>query len=59
MNSFKMPMSISYLYADKLYLFLVYTLVYLLMEQNIVLGSICQLLFVFGHAEFLRVTLSA
>jgi hypothetical protein len=58
-SSYKMPINITYLYANKLYLFLVYTLIYLLMEQSIVLGSLCQLLVVFGHAHFLKTTLKA
>lgn len=49
----EMPLHIAYIYANKLYLFACYIILFIMMESNTIVGGLLNMLFVFGHAQFL------
>ena len=53
----KLPAQLAYIYADKLYLFICYSITFYVMDQDFKLGIILLIPLLFGHAHFLTATL--
>jgi hypothetical protein len=53
-----LPLHIANIYANKLYLFTCYVIIFFMMEFNIYIGTLLNLLFIFGHTQFLSVVIT-
>jgi hypothetical protein len=51
----ELPSQVAFIFANKLYLFICYSIVFIVMDTDIRIGLLLMLILLYGHANFLLV----